>query len=594
VAQYLAPGVYVEETLFRGKSIEGQSTTTTGFVGPTRRGPVDEAPELITSFGDFARMYGGLADLTFGTKTYTNYMAHAVHAFFNNGGSRLYVGRAFIPNGSSDTGVASSAALPTAGNAADQSKFVARSPGSGGNGWVTILGQFTPVTKIGMDRAATGSMLLVGTGNAATYYLKTAAGGWAKSDAGALDTSTLTTPQAAPQGGAQLLTLTVTTTDGDGGTKIFEAMGLDKTHPRYIGNVLAANPTRRADQVENVYSIAIGSGVDAFKLQAALMDAANADTSDPTVANRFRIRVTSGNDGAEPTSTTTSGTSYSDALELLDAIDDISIVAGPGHSAYGDYQAIQQAIIADVERKRAYRIAVLDASPDQTPSSVLPERSRIDSTHAAFYYPWVIVSNPLANANRDDIPKEVAVPPSGFVSGIYARNDTERSVVKAPANEVVLGALRFQQEVNFAQQEVLNPVGVNCLRTLTNRGLRVWGARTASSDPEWKYVSVRRYFNYLERSIDVGTQWAVFEPNGPKLWDNIRDTVSDFLFNEWKSGALLGESPKQGFFVRCDRSTMDQNDLDNGRLVCLIGVAVVKPAEFVIFRIGQITADARS
>jgi phage tail sheath protein FI len=122
----------------------------------------------------------------------------------------------------------------------------------------------------------------------------------------------------------------------------------------------------------------------------------------------------------------------------------------------------------------------------------------------------------------------------------------------------------------------------------------VWGARTTSSDPEWKYVNVRRYFAYLERSIDVGTQWAVFEPNGERLWSNIRDTIASFLTNEWRSGALLGESPREAFFVRCDRSTMDQNDLDNGRLVCLVGVAVVKPAEFVIFRVGQKTADARS
>ncbi|HWC78205.1 MAG TPA: phage tail sheath C-terminal domain-containing protein, partial [Blastocatellia bacterium] len=173
-------------------------------------------------------------------------------------------------------------------------------------------------------------------------------------------------------------------------------------------------------------------------------------------------------------------------------------------------------------------------------------------------------------------------------------NDIERGVFKAPANEVVRGALRFDLDINFAQQQVLNPLGVNCLRYLSGRGFRVWGARTATSDPEWKYVNVRRYFNYLEASIDRGTQWAVFEPNGERLWANIRDTVSSFLLNEWKSGALLGATTEEAFFVRCDRSTMTQNDLDNGRLICLIGVAVVKPAEFVIFRIGQKTADARS
>ena len=154
-------------------------------------------------------------------------------------------------------------------------------------------------------------------------------------------------------------------------------------------------------------------------------------------------------------------------------------------------------------------------------------------------------------------------------------------------------ALRFENEINFAEQEVLNPLGVNCLHFLTGRGYRVWGARTASSDPEWKYVNVRRYFNYLEASIDRSTQWAVFEPNGERLWANIRETVGGFLYNEWVSGALLGKSPDEAYFVRCDRTTMTQADLDNGRLICLIGVAALKPAEFVIFRIGQKTADSR-
>jgi phage tail sheath protein FI len=191
-------------------------------------------------------------------------------------------------------------------------------------------------------------------------------------------------------------------------------------------------------------------------------------------------------------------------------------------------------------------------------------------------------------------PGTVDVPPSGFVAGIYARNDVNRGVWKAPANEVVLGALKFSKPVNTGRQEVLNPIGINCLRSLEGRGHRVWGARTISSDPEWKYLNVRRYFNYLERSIDVSTQWAVFEPNGERLWANVRRTIQDFLLAEFQSGALLGDKPEAAYFVKCDRSTMTQNDLDNGRLVVLVGVAALKPAEFVIFRIGQWTSDRRS
>jgi len=231
-----------------------------------------------------------------------------------------------------------------------------------------------------------------------------------------------------------------------------------------------------------------------------------------------------------------------------------------------------------------YRIAVLDCADGQGIAAVRAMRAKFDSAHAAFYYPWVTVLDPVTQ-------QEIQLPPSGFVSGIYARNDTQRAVYKAPANEVVTLAIGFEQTLNKGQQDVLNPEGINCFRYFPGRGYRLWGARLASSDPEWKYVNLRRYFAYLEHSIDIGTQWAVFEPNGELLWANVRRTIQDFLFNEWHMGALLGEKPELAYFVKCDRTTMTQNDLDNGRLVCLIGVAPLRPAEFVIFRIGQWTAD---
>jgi phage tail sheath protein FI len=278
-------------------------------------------------------------------------------------------------------------------------------------------------------------------------------------------------------------------------------------------------------------------------------------------------------------------------LKAFEDIEDISIVAAPG-STYGfnngyklDAQAVIQALVGHCERMR-YRIAVLDSGDDLTISKVQDMRAVLDSKHAALYYPWVVILDPITQ-------RELALPPSGFVAGIYARNDVQRAVYKAPANEVVTGALRFELSLNKAQQEVLNPQGINCFRFFEGRGNRLWGARTISSDPEWKYVNLRRYFAYLERSIDVGTQWAVFEPNGELLWANVRRTISDFLLNEFQMGALLGDKPEKAYFVKCDRTTMTQNDLDNGRLVCLIGVAPLRPAEFVIFRIGQWTADRK-
>jgi uncharacterized protein len=233
-----------------------------------------------------------------------------------------------------------------------------------------------------------------------------------------------------------------------------------------------------------------------------------------------------------------------------------------------------------------YRIAVLDAPDGASIGEVREYRGQIDSKYAALYYPWVTVINPVDG-------RELNVPPSGHVVGIYARNDTERGVQKAPANEVVRLAVGFEQLLSMAQQEVLNPEGINAFRFFEGRGYRLWGARTATSDGEWKYVNLRRYFNYLERSIDKGTQVFVFESNGDRLWENVRRTVYDFLLNEWKSGRLMGLKPDEAFFVRCDRTTMTQNDIDNGRLICLVGVAPLRPAEFVIFRIGQKLLETR-
>ncbi len=277
------------------------------------------------------------------------------------------------------------------------------------------------------------------------------------------------------------------------------------------------------------------------------------------------------------------------ALDALAALEDVSIVAAPGSTELGPLaDTIQSRLIAHAEATGSYRFAVLDVPPGMTPADAASYRARFDSKCAAYYYPWVTAANPLANANA---PKTLNLPPSGFICGIYARTDAERGVFKAPANEVVRSAVGFERMITTADQEMLNPSGVNCLRYFEGRGYRVWGARTASSDSEWKYVNVRRYFIYLEQSIDRGTQWAVFEPNDEPLWANVRDTITHFLHREWMRGALPGAKPEEAFFVRCDRSTMTQDDLDNGRLVCLIGVAAVRPAEFVIFRIGQWTAD---
>jgi hypothetical protein len=313
-----------------------------------------------------------------------------------------------------------------------------------------------------------------------------------------------------------------------------------------------------------------------------------------SAARSATLQLSGGSDGQPPAvadySGSVGGAAMAQGLQALQALDDVSIVATPGASASpngeADAASIQRALIAHCEQQR-YRVAVLDSPRGAALNEVRSARRSIDSSRAALYYPWVQILDPLTGSPMFN-------PPSGHICGIYARNDIERGVHKAPANEVIRLATGFELAIDRAQQGVLNPEGINCLRFFAGRGYRVWGARTLSSDPEWKYVNVRRYLSYLERSIAIGTQWAVFENNDQSLWDRVRGAIENFMYGEWRLGRSLGDSPDHAYFVKCDRTTMTQNDLDNGRLICLVGVAAVKPAEFIIFRIGQKTADSAS
>ena len=252
---------------------------------------------------------------------------------------------------------------------------------------------------------------------------------------------------------------------------------------------------------------------------------------------------------------------------------------------------VQDALVAHCERMR-YRFAVLDTPLGARLADARAHRQNFDTTRAAVYYPGLVI------ADRFAPPGELrTITPSGHMIGIMARTDTTRGVHKAPANEVVRGILQFETKLGKGEQDILNPLHVNCFRDFReeNRGLRIYGARVATSDPEFKYINVRRLLLFIEQSLDTGLQWAVFEPNDQPLWDTVKQSVSNFLTTVWRSGALAGLKQEEAFFVNIGYNiTMTQDDIDNGRMIVEIGVAPVKPAEFVIVRISQKTREATS
>lgn len=276
-------------------------------------------------------------------------------------------------------------------------------------------------------------------------------------------------------------------------------------------------------------------------------------------------------------------------MEGLEIAEDVTMVCCPDLMAAFEagaidrdgVKAVQLAMIAHCERM-SDRIAILDPLPDLSPQTVKTWREQetnYDSKFAALYYPWIKVAGPDG--------KPMAIPPSGHMAGIWARNDNERGVHKAPANEVIRGALEAAATVTKGEQDTLNPIGVNCIRSFTGRGLRVWGARTLSSDPAWRYINVRRLFNYVEKSIEAGTQWVVFEPNDIDLWARVRRDIGAFLTGVWRDGMLFGANPSEAFFVKCDAELNPPDVRDRGQLFIDVGLAPVKPAEFVVFRFSQ-------
>ncbi len=573
MAEYLSPGVYVEEFESGAKPMEGVGTSTAGFVGLAERGPVVGVPQLITNFADFQRTYGSyLSENEFGNY---RFLAYAVEQFFLNGGSRCFVARV-APSDARCSSVRVPAEAPVL-------SFTAKNPG--------IWGDDIVITIVPASKAKTQVLEIIGEEGKERYRVKNGSGFQAgdvlqyTSAEGTIyakvlksQDNILTLSESLPASVVDINLLpsrVLTTCEFTMEVKYRDIVEL---YENLSFNIESANfiskKTAKSDLIEAQY-------IGKFSREAEDPFGCITADEEAKIALAGGSNGSMGNVNASTFIGTDGGAGNRTGIQSFVDNDVVSIMAVPGVTDPN----VQLTLVAHCENL-ASRFAVLDIPQDSRKvQDVINHRDIVDSTYAAMYHPWLQVFDPLDKKN-------IMVPPSGSIMGIYARSDNSRGVHKAPANEVVRGCTGLDCQFNKGEQDILNPKGVNLIRSFPGQGIRVWGARTVSSDGSWKYVNVRRLFIYIEESIKANTSWAVFEPNDEVLWVRVQRTISVFLNNMWRSGSLAGSSPEEAFFVNIGRDTMSQDDIDNGRLVCVIGVAPVKPAEFVIFRITQKTNTA--
>ncbi|SEL79150.1 phage tail sheath family protein [Haloferax larsenii] len=583
MSEYQSPGVYVEEVQSGSKSVEGVSTSTAGFLGQTERGPVE--PRLITNYSDFERLYG--------SSPKSSNLDSAVDGFFKNGGSRCYVGRVC---GADVNDVATGILADDQGN--EVAEVEAIGPGQWGESVAVIVeesqypGQFDIVVRYWSDDLETVKKPhgdrpdpspdveevfdgLSADMESSNFYEKQ------------LESSVLVNIEykgdgMPVEGLTWLHRDSQPTLYSDGG--VVEAEEEEEAEEDEDEEKTVVHIPEDLDELEQESLESIAEPLE-LELDGADKDDLVVELEEVREGERevdAEIVTEKPEADGEVTLKDYEGVNkpgLRTGLAAFEAIDEISMVCAPDEN---DVEGLTDALVAHCENM-GDRFAILQ-SP-QNPGPISEIETPVDSSYAAYYYPWVKVLDPVTN-------REKLVPPGGHIAGIYSRTDQEHGVHKAPANETLRGIVGLQHNITKGEQDVLNPKGINCIRSFQGRGIRVWGARTTLSDPEWKYLNVRRLFLYIEQSIKEGTQWAVFEPNDQDTWGRIRQSVNNFLRTVWRNGGLQGQSEDDAFYVKCGEETMSQDDIDNGRLIVEIGVAPVKPAEFVIFRISQDTEQA--
>lgn len=536
--EYLSPGVYVEEISTGAKPIEGVGTSTAGFLGATERGP--EPPRLITSWLEFQRWYGGYVPDT-------SYLSYAVQGFFDNGGQRCFIGR-----------VASKTANVTQGKL---DKL---------NIWAVGRGAWGDRLLVKVDDATINPDLKPGQPNP-----------WFK-------LIVLYYDQAYPE------------VFKDDGTLAADFVDPASTKPEDLTSKKRREPTV-AEVFDNLtHKVGAANNAETILNSASRLVRVfwDADSARPPNSG-FAVVGSGGDDGAalgvadfEGNLDLVGGTADTHevlgrgrGLAAMETVDEVALLSIPDEVRSG-LGGITDKVINQCEilKDRFALIATLQGQSDITK---IP--SRRDTSYAAFYYPWIKIFDVSTNSTR-------LIPPTGHIAGLMARTDIERGVHKAPANEVVRGISGLQRNLSKGEHDILNPypVNINVIRDFrpNNRGIRAWGGRVITSDSDWKYVNVRRLLIFIEHSLERGLQWVVFEPNAEPLWARVRRTISNFLTTVWRNGGLEGAKVEEAFYVKCDRTTMTQTDIDNGQLIVMVGVAPVKPAEFVIVRIGLWTAHA--
>ncbi|HET6262565.1 MAG TPA: phage tail sheath subtilisin-like domain-containing protein [Chloroflexia bacterium] len=524
---YLTPGVYVEEVDKGSKPIEGVGTAVAAFVGFAERGPIS-TPTFIANWTQFTN--------TFGSFIPGGYLAHAVYGFFNNGGSMCYITRLPL----SDADLAAGAGEATRSATRQLPAGRVELPAKMGGGTVSL--------EVTARDAGT-------TGSAITLEVQPATAPEGKQPAD--DEFTLVVRQGTTEERYENVSLR----KDKRARNVAEVVNADSKLVRVAER---EQPGSTAERMPNpgTYPLSIAA--------EAAMPAAQARIGTNLLIGDASDR--SGVNGLEVAEDATM-VCFPDLMALYQA----------GRIDMEGVQAVQQAML-DHAQNMGDRVAILDAPPDFTPQRIRDWRMKevnYDSKYGTLYYPWIKVANPLGNGSG------IFVPPCGHMAGIWSRSDSQRGVHKAPANEVIAGCIGLQYQTTHNEQAILNPAGINVIRSFPGRGIRVWGARTISSDPSWRYLNVRRLFNYIEESLLQGTQWAVFEPNDMDLWERIKRDISAFLIRTWRDGALFGNTAAEAFYVKCDAENNPPETRDVGQLIVEVGIAPVKPAEFVIIRLSQ-------